>query len=61
MVYHPEFVSVTEFVKTLKLHTFDVWTLTLHNFDILESSPSNVTGPAKIDHVSANYTELYFR
>ena len=20
----------------------------------------NVTGPAKIDHVSANYTELYF-
>ena len=20
-----------------------------------------VTGPAKIDHVSANYTELYFR
>ena len=27
----------------------------------LEDATSFVTGPARIDHVSANYTELYFR
>ena len=30
------------------------------NYYITVSQPF-VTGPAKIDHVSANYTELYFR
>ena len=25
------------------------------------NTSSYVTGPVKIDHVSANYTELYFR
>ena len=38
----PKIVSMTKFVKTLKLHTSDFWTLILNNFDILESSPPNV-------------------
>ena len=33
---------VTGFVRSLKLHTFDFWTITLHNFDKLESSPPHV-------------------
>ena len=31
------------------------------NLTIDEFAMGNVTGPAKINHVSANYTELYFR
>ena len=33
----------------------------VHNTDTTLDVETNVTGPTKINHVSTNYTELYFR
>ena len=48
------------FLKTIQYHCLILWGLNFRGFlSMVIYEALYVTGPAKIDHVSANYTELY--